>query len=219
MDLIEFWTICSANGIILEEEQREQVERYCSELLYWNEKVNMISRQDHENILEKHILHSLALLKYVDIPLKSRCLDVGTGGGLPGIPIGIARPDLHILLVDSIAKKIKMTTMFAAHTGNRKMKAITSRVEDIYKLKDYKEGFDFIFARAVTRIEKLISLTNKIKKKSTKFIFLKGGDLSREIDDALAKNPGLKVKEQMLELVGYNSFAEQEKKLLVCTMD
>ncbi|MGB9912782.1 MAG: 16S rRNA (guanine(527)-N(7))-methyltransferase RsmG, partial [Candidatus Kapaibacteriota bacterium] len=119
MELTEFWTILSANGIILEVEQLKQIERFVKELTYWNDKINLISRKDIDNILENHILHSLSILKYVEIPQKANTLDVGTGGGLPGIPLKIARPDINMILIDSIAKKIKITDMLAKHTGLR----------------------------------------------------------------------------------------------------
>ena len=100
MTPLDFWTTCSANDIVLEKEQVDALKRYHDELIYWNAKVNMISRKDEDNVWDRHILHSLAILKYVTIRPKARVLDVGTGGGLPGIPIKIARPDLKMLLVD-----------------------------------------------------------------------------------------------------------------------
>ncbi|MFA6571475.1 MAG: RsmG family class I SAM-dependent methyltransferase, partial [Bacteroidota bacterium] len=75
MEFVEFWTICSTNGIIIDKEQLDNFKRYEAELKYWNEKVNLISRKDIEEILEKHILHSLSILKYIEIPDKARCLD------------------------------------------------------------------------------------------------------------------------------------------------
>ena len=150
MDIVEFWTICSANGIVLSKEQIRQIERYRDELVYWNEKVNLISRKDVENVLENHILHSLSVLKYVNLPLKSRCLDLGTGGGLPGIPVSIANPEARMLLVDSIGKKIKITDMLAKHTGNKYIKAMNARVEDLANKKEYNSYFDFVFAGEIS---------------------------------------------------------------------
>ncbi|MBK6760935.1 MAG: class I SAM-dependent methyltransferase [Ignavibacteria bacterium] len=119
MTPVDFWTTCSANNIVIDKAQVDALKRYHDELLYWNKKVNMISRKDEENVWERHILHSLTLMKYVTFPQKARVLDVGTGGGLPGLPIKIARPDLKMLLVDSIRKKTSMTDMFAQHTDSR----------------------------------------------------------------------------------------------------
>jgi len=157
MDLTEFWTIASGNGIVLDKEQLERIERFAKELVYWNKQVNLISRKDEENVLENHILHSISLLKYLEIPPKSRCLDIGTGGGLPGIPIAIATGNISMLLIDSIAKKIKITNMLAKHTGLRNIEAICMRVENLAQNDKYLEHFDFVFARAVTKISDLLT--------------------------------------------------------------
>jgi 16S rRNA G527 N7-methylase RsmG len=118
--LVDLWTMLSANGIALSKEQMDVLDRYQRDLRYWNERVNMISRKDADNIWDRHIVHSLSLLKYVSLAPKARVLDVGTGGGLPGIPLKIARPDLRVTMVDSIAKKMKMVEMFAKHTELKK---------------------------------------------------------------------------------------------------
>lgn len=216
MDMIEFWTICSANSIILDKEQIRSIERYRNEMLYWNEKVNMISRKDTENILERHVLHSLSILKYVEIPQRAKCLDVGTGGGFPGLPIKIARPDLHVILVDSIAKKFKMVEMFANHTGLKNVKAIRARVEELTDKRDYYQYFDFIFTRAVGKISEILDWTRKLPKKNAKFVFLKGGDLTDEIKEAKQNHQKLVIKEQNLSLFGIDWFEKEEKKLIIC---
>ena len=142
MELSEFWTLCSSNGIVLEKKQLDMFTRFIEELLYWNQKVNLISRKDEENIVVNHIIHSLSSLKYIELPAKARCLDVGTGGGLPGIPITIAKPTIHMLLVDSIAKKAKIADMLAKHTGVRTIGAKTARAEELQKEKQYLMHFE-----------------------------------------------------------------------------
>jgi len=107
-DIVDLWTVCSRNGIILEEDQLVMLERYHKDLVYWNKRVNLVSRKDIHHLYARHFLHSLAILKYVDIPHKAWVIDIGTGGGLPGLPLKIARPDLRIVLIDSMAKKTKM---------------------------------------------------------------------------------------------------------------
>ncbi len=216
MELTEFWTILSANGIILEPEQLVIIERYAKELTYWNEKVNLISRKDIENLLEQHILHSISCLKFVEISHKARCIDVGSGGGLPGIPIKIARPDVYMILVDSIAKKIKITSMLAKHTNLRNIEAICSRVEDLAKDKSYAHKFDFAFARGVSKIKQIIEWVKPIIKPDGKIVLFKGGNLQNEIDEATKKFKNLKVSEKLMELVGYEKFAKDEKKIVVC---
>jgi 16S rRNA (guanine527-N7)-methyltransferase len=216
MDFPEFWTICSANGIVLEIHQLDSIKRYHKELLYWNEKVNLISRKDEENLLERHILHSLSVHKFLEIPKKSRCLDVGTGGGLPGIPLTIVREDLRMLLVDSIAKKIKITAMLAKHTGLKFIEAMAVRAETLSADSKYRNNFDFIFARSVAKIEEVCGWVLNLIKPTAKIVFYKGGDISNEIDAAKEKFDKLHVDIIPISMRGCNWFTEQDKKLVVC---
>lgn len=218
MDAIEFWTVCSSNGIVFELPQIRQFERYLKELLYWNDKVNLISRTDTANIFERHFLHSLTPLKYTDFPQKARVLDIGTGGGFPGLPLAIVRPDMHVLLTDSINKKLKITEMFAQHTGLRHVTARTIRVEDLAKEKSYIGSFDIITARAVASMGTLIEWTHKLLKPNGKYVFLKGGDLTKEIDDAKEAFPTLQVEEFPLVILGADWFEQEKKKLFVCRL-
>jgi 16S rRNA (guanine527-N7)-methyltransferase len=219
MDAVEFWTICSSNGIILTPEQMDNVVRFHNELLIWNKRVNLISRQDMENIYERHILHSLTILKYATIPPKARCMDVGTGGGFPGIPLKIALPELRLLLVDSIAKKLKTAAMLGQHTGLRYVEAKTLRAESLADEAEYRKSFDVITARAVAPLVQLVSWVKPLVKPSGQLLFLKGGDLAEEISEARKKYPSLLVEETAIDLRGAAWFKEQEKKLLVCTFD
>ncbi|MFM8840401.1 MAG: 16S rRNA (guanine(527)-N(7))-methyltransferase RsmG, partial [bacterium] len=187
MDPLEFWTICNANGILLSREQIETFERFHGELVYWNEKVNLISRKDMDNIWIRHFMHSLSIVKAHEFAPKSLCMDVGCGGGFPGIPIGIARPDISITLVDSIAKKIKLTAMFAEHTGQRNFKTIVSRMEELAGQQQNRGKFDHVLARAVAPISSLIQWTKPLIKKEGSYILLKGGDLTEEIHEAKRK--------------------------------
>ncbi len=215
MTSTEIWTTASANGIILTLEQLNSLERYAKELVYWNSKVNLISRKDEENIMERHVLHSLSLLKYIDIPKKSRCLDIGTGGGLPGIPLAIASDDLHMLLVDSIAKKIKITGMLASHTGLRNISAIVSRTEDLEKDSKFVNNFDFIFARAVSRIHEIMSWSHNLLKPTGEYVLYKGGDIAEEIDISKGKFPNFNFQIIDIDMVGFPFFLEEEKKIVV----
>lgn len=215
IDLSEFWTICSMNSIVLSVEQLETIERYARELVYWNQQVNLISRKDEDKIMEYHILHSLAILKYIEIPKKSRCLDIGTGGGFPGLPLTIANPDIKMLLTDSIAKKIKITSMLAKHTGIRHLEAKTMRVEDLMKQKDHIAHYDFIFARAVARIKMLMGWTYQLLKKDGKYVLLKGGDLSEEIDEAKKSFPNYEFNVIPIQMIGAEQFEQEEKKIVI----
>jgi len=219
MDWLEFWTLCSANGIVMDKDQIDDIKRYAGELQKWNKKVNLISRRDEENIPISHILHSLAFLKYYSIPNKANCLDVGTGGGLPGIPLSIARPDLNMVLVDSIAKKVKITAMLADHTGRKKLRAICARAEELTNDKQHKYKYDLVFARAVKRMERVISWVKPLMKKNGKVVFYKGGNLSEEIEEAKKIFPKLSVEEKDIDIIGVDCFKNDEKKLIVCWFD
>lgn len=216
MELTEFWTILSANSIILEPQQLRAIERYIEELIYWNERINLISRKDIDNLLENHILHSISILKFVEFPKKVRCLDIGTGGGLPGIPLKIVRPDLQMVLVDSIGKKVKITQMLAKHTGLRGIEVIQSRSEDLKTDDKYKSMFDFVLSRAVGKISTVVSWVKPLLKPNGKIVFYKGGDLTKEINEAKKIFSNLKLQESLIHLVGYKKFEEENKKIVVC---
>lgn len=219
MDAIQFWTILSANGIVLDKQQRESLERYANELLIWNQNVNLISRKDEFNVMEAHILHSLSILKYINLDEKYECMDLGSGGGLPGIPLTIASPNIKMLLLDSIAKKMKITDMLAKHTGLKNIKTKAERVEVIANTKEYQKKYDFIFARGVARINKIQSWVKPLLKGGGKIVLLKGGDLKDEIAEAQKHNKSLKVDCKDLELIAYDKFVKDEKKILICTFD
>ncbi len=210
MELSEFWTICSANGVVLTKPQLDNLMRYAGELVLWNKKVNLISRKDEENIIEKHILHSLSILKKVELKHKAVCLDIGTGGGLPGIPIKIAREDISMLLIDSIAKKIKITEMLAKHTGLRKISAKAARAEEMAHDKDYQQRYDCIMARAVSKTASMLAMAKPMLKKTGKLVLLKGGDLSEEIKSAEKLNPEYSITVQDIDFFGVESFKKDE---------
>ncbi len=213
MDLVHFWTICTTNNIAIDKAIIDNLERYANELKYWNEKVNLISRKDEDNILERHILHSLCICKYHDFNEKDTVLDVGTGGGLPGIPIKIANPNIRIDLVDSIGKKSKLTKMFAEHTGLRNIAVHNDRVEEFLKKSDKK--YDVVIARAVTRTVSILDWCVGHVKKTGVFLLLKGGNLSDEIAEAKNQYPNISIKEINIDLLGFDYFKEQDKKLLI----
>ncbi|WKV11320.1 16S rRNA (guanine(527)-N(7))-methyltransferase RsmG [Marivirga harenae] len=145
----------------------------------WNEKINVISRKDIDNIYEKHILHALSIAKFQDLSGK-KILDVGTGGGFPGIPLAILFPDAHFTLVDSIGKKIKVVQAISDALGLENVEAYHQRAEKT------KGKFDFVVSRAVTRMKSFVNWVNqKIQSDNPNdncgIIALKGGDLEDEM--------------------------------------
>lgn len=148
----------------------------------WNEKINLVSRKDIDNLYPNHILHSLAILKFMKFKPQSRILDVGTGGGFPGIPLAIALPDVDFYLVDSIGKKINVVKDAIEVLGLKNVQAQHIRAEDL------KVGsFDFVVSRAVAPLPDLMRWSQKHISKTHKnilpngLIALKGGNVKAEI--------------------------------------
>ena len=167
----------------LTSEQITRFERMDSVYRDWNSKINVISRKDINSLYEKHILHSLAIAKIVSFRTGSRILDVGTGGGFPGIPLAILFPDSRFVLIDSTGKKIKVVHAVIEELDLKNVTAIHTRVEDV------KEEFDFVISRAVTAFPAFVALVKKnISRKPQNsipngIIYLKGGDFQEEVKD------------------------------------
>jgi 16S rRNA (guanine527-N7)-methyltransferase len=167
----------------LTELQKEQFEKL--DFLYhdWNAKINVISRKDIDELYTKHILHSLGIAKVIKFEPGTFVLDVGTGGGFPGIPLAILFPETRFYLIDVIAKKIKVVQAVAEALELKNVKAEQMRAELV------KGDFDFIVSRAVTNMPDFVSwIKDKIKKKSKHelrngILYLKGGDLTEELKD------------------------------------
>jgi len=149
----------------------------------WNEKINVISRKDIDSLYTKHILHSLGIAKIMKFEPGATVLDVGTGGGFPGIPLAILFPETRFYLIDVIAKKIKVVQGVAEALELKNVKAEQKRAELV------KGDFDFIVSRAVTNMPDFVSWINdKIKKQhkhtlKNGILYLKGGDLAEELKD------------------------------------
>lgn len=218
MDLARLWTICAANGIVLEPHQLKALERYARELTYWNQRVNLVSRKDIEYLYERHLLHALAALKYVSIPQKARCVDIGTGGGLPGIRLAIARPDIHMLLVEAVAKKARLVALFAAHTGLAHLQVKRARIEELSADPTYQHAFDFAFARAVAPLVTLLQWSQPLLKPSGALVAYKGGDIEEELRTAYAAFPQLNVTIHTIQLHGAPWFEQNHKRILVCRL-
>jgi 16S rRNA (guanine527-N7)-methyltransferase len=165
----------------LTEKQESQLAALYDLYTDWNTKINLISRKDIENLYEKHILHSLGIAKVIRFTDNSAIMDVGTGGGFPGIPMAILFPNVWFLLLDGIGKKIKVAEDIAAQIGLKNVECRHARVED------EKRAFDFVVSRAVMPLSDLVKVAKKnIDKKQQNalpngFLCLKGGDLQAEL--------------------------------------
>jgi 16S rRNA (guanine527-N7)-methyltransferase len=152
----------------------------------WNDKINVISRKDIESLYEKHVLHSLAIATTFDFVPGTKIIDIGTGGGFPGIPLAIFFPEVEFLLVDSIAKKLKVVDGVANALQLKNITTRWSRVEDLKE----KLYFDFAVSRAVAPLKDLWKWALPVVKKTginemaNGLICLKGGDLHQEISES-----------------------------------
>lgn len=165
----------------LSEAQRQQFDALYPLYADWNTKINVISRKDIENLYLNHVLHSLSIAKLLSFQAGTRVMDVGTGGGFPGIPLAILFPETDFHLVDSIGKKIKVVNAVAEALQLKNVRTAHSRVEEI------PEAFDFIVSRAVTDlptfyqwVRKKVSRTSR-NELANGILYLKGGDLTDEL--------------------------------------
>ncbi len=166
----------------LSEEQKRQFQSLQELYAEWNQQINVISRKDIENLYLHHVLHSLAIARYIQFKPGTDVLDLGTGGGFPGLPLAILFPETRFLLVDSIGKKLKVVNEVAAAIGLTNIETRHIRVEEI---KDKK--FDFVVTRAVATLDKLFYWSKKLIKTKhinalpNGIIALKGGNIREEI--------------------------------------
>lgn len=148
----------------------------------WNSKINLISRNDVDNLEERHLLHSLSIAKVIKFAPGTKVMDVGTGGGFPGIPLAILFPEVDFYLIDTIGKKIKVVQDIAEQLGLKNVKAEQKRAENVKKIR-----FDFIISRAVTNLPEFLSWVehNIVSKQKNKLrngiLYIKGGDVLEEI--------------------------------------
>ncbi len=161
-----------------------QINQFCAlEDLYkyWNSKINVISRKDIDQLYLNHVLHSLAIAKVIQFSKGTRVLDVGTGGGFPGVPLAILFPQVDFTLLDSIGKKIKVVDAVSSAVGLKNIRTVHSRVEGV------NEKFDFVVSRAVAKTPVLMSWVNKSFKKINNntlengLLLLKGGYMEEEL--------------------------------------
>jgi 16S rRNA (guanine527-N7)-methyltransferase len=194
----------------LSDNQADLINKLGPLYISWNQRINLISRKDIESLYGRHILHSMAIARFIQFKAGSKVLDVGTGGGFPGIPLAICFPDVEFTLLDSIGKKVKVVEDIRQELNLKNVKTLCERVENL------TEKYDFIAARAVTKITPFYTWTkSKILSSFTNempngILYLKGGDLTEELST-------LKVPYKLIELKDYfkESFFETKKLIYI----
>lgn len=165
----------------LTEEQKDRFAQLKDLYTHWNSQINVISRKDIDSLYLHHVLHSLSIAKVMKFEPGTKIMDVGCGGGFPGIPLAILFPECDFYMVDSIGKKIKVVNEVAAALNLKNVKAEHTRVQQV------KEKFDFIVSRAVTAFPKFVNMVRKNSSPKDKnslangILYIKGGDFQEEI--------------------------------------
>ena len=170
----------------LKQESWTKLNQYTSILREWNAKINLVSRKDTDRIEIKHLAHCLTITKFLRLMPKARLLDVGTGGGLPGIPLAICYPEARFTLMDSIGKKVMVVEDMVKRLDLHNAEVIRGRVEELPK----KKSYDFVIGRAVTALPTFFGwVQNKIAKgakhsPANGILYLKGGDYTQELNNS-----------------------------------
>jgi 16S rRNA (guanine527-N7)-methyltransferase len=193
----------------INEIQTKQFEMLLSLYEDWNSKINVISRKDMDAFYIHHVIHSLAYAKMDIFKSGHSVLDVGTGGGFPGIPLAIMYPEVHFTLMDSIEKKTKVVRAVAEELGLENVTVERMRMEE------YKKPVDIVVSRAVAPALKLINQTRKCSHKTTFYAFLKGGDLSEEKSELKKYYPHKKWREMKLSQFFKEDFFETKKLIFI----
>ncbi len=230
---LRFSKICRDNGLPLDEHRVGLLRRYVELLREWNVKVNLISRRDEENIWWSHILHSISILFFITPGEGMRVLDLGTGGGLPGIPLAILRNDLHIMLLDSIRKKTAAVQDMVEQLALPNVRVQTGRAEELHEKSGLSGVFDIVVARAVAPLEDLVRWSRPLLR-TTKgeqvshrlptpagrplstplLVALKGGDLSQELRRAQQRARNAIISPSTLVFSGSEDLGLEDKRLV-----
>ncbi|MEK6572220.1 MAG: 16S rRNA (guanine(527)-N(7))-methyltransferase RsmG [Bacteroidota bacterium] len=228
-----FQSICASNQLPVNKPQADLLQRYVAHLLDWNRKVNLISRKDEQNIWERHILHSVSLLFHVSFDAGARILDLGTGGGLPGIPIKILSPQISLTLIDSIRKKIVAVADIARKLSLTDVKVECGRAEELANREEFRRQFDYVIARGVANLNKLVKWSfpflrarkfeldfssntdSKTFIRSPALIAMKGGNLEVEIMSALKDKDVKDIKAINLSFEGLDRTHDPDRKAVI----
>lgn len=225
-------TVCLQNGLSVTDVQIAQLARFVELLLEWNQKINLVSRKSANEVWRNHILHSISVLFVLELQRGASVMDIGTGGGLPGIPLKILRPDLTVTLVDSIQKKVKAVESIMNELKLVGIEVLCARVEDMPKRNGLRASFDYTIARGVAPMKDLVRYSIPVLKPGTKqsrekrpqkefqvippaLIAFKGGNVEAELKQ-VKELKGIKSADVVnLALKGSEQLIDLEKKVIV----
>ena len=166
------------------EEKARLLEQYMKGVLEWNEKVNLTAITDREAFVQKHLIDSLLCAETLAFTESSSICDVGTGGGFPGVPLAVCYPDKEFVLMDSLAKRVKIVQQLTGELGIGNVTTVHGRAEDLARLEAYRDRFDLCVSRAVANMRVLCEYCMPFVRAGGHFIAYKGSDCESEIDDA-----------------------------------
>ncbi len=170
-------------GVKIKKEQADKFQRYYELLVEWNERINLTAITEPEDVVIKHFVDSLLLLKAVEIKQNAKMIDVGTGAGFPAVPIKIMRPDIDMTLLDGLNKRLKFLNVVGEEL-DLKFTTVHKRAEEAGRMKDMRESYDYATARAVARMNTLCEYCIPLIKMKGKFIAMKGKNLADELVEA-----------------------------------
>ena len=229
---IWFRSICQKNRYDISDAQLELLQKYVSHLLEWNKRINLISRRDEEHVWTRHVLGSIALLFQFEFLPRARLIDIGTGGGLPGIPLGILSDNLDITLVDSIQKKIRAVTEIISSQKFGRIKTVCGRIEELNNARPLHQAFDYVIARGVGSISDIMKWSFPLLKPPAaspsgqalppgrqldrgSVILLKGGDLTGELEQARLRHRPREIGSYPVIIDGIDPSELFEKKIVI----
>ena len=230
-------TLCHKNGLRISDEQLHTMQRYVDLLLGWNKRVNLISRRDEANVWERHILHSLAALFKLELRPSAHVLDLGAGGGLPGIPIKIVLDGLELTCLDSVRKKTVALEDIVQELPLR-VRIVCGRAEEVGNRNEFRSRFDYVLCRAVGSLKQLVRWSEPFLKRSAQteevkgdhasglrfpvpsgcLIAWKGGELEAEIGSSRTNQTVQWVRRFPIVLQGTTLLEQSAKELIVIQM-
>ena len=206
--------ICLENGLDISDSQWNLLKKWATLLLEANQKVNLISRKETEFLWEKQILPCLAMLIFRKFSLNADVCDFGTGGGLPGMPLAIVRPDLQLTLLDSRHKKIEVVQQMIKNLKLPNAQVVLGRGEELSKQIPWRQRFPLLTARAVAPLKDLVRYTADLRKAESVLHIYKGGEIKEEVFALSKKVSGVRVNKSLMVLKGYPKFAENQKYII-----